>query len=303
MKKSLVVGIIVLLLLIGFYPALAIDTIKESNPLISNGNTLYVGGSGPGNYTKIQEAIDDASDGDTVFVYDESSPYYENLIVNKAITLMGEAKNSTKIYSNIIEGNEVEGVVNIYSNNVNMCEFTIGNGRYGIFISLRYKNNIITSNIILNNDVGIYFDKSNKNTITKNIISNNDYGIAITECHFHNIRDNTIINNERGIFFKYSFGNKVIGNDITLNKEFGLLIKQWGSNFIIKNNFIDNDIDAYFEQAIIGNRWLNNYWNEPLILPKIIYGKLILVGHSMPIELIIINFDWHPAKEPYEIGV
>ena len=36
---------------------------------ISNDNTLYVGGSGEGNYTKIQDAIDDASDGDIVFVY------------------------------------------------------------------------------------------------------------------------------------------------------------------------------------------------------------------------------------------
>ena len=33
-----------------------------------NGNTLYVGGSGPGNFTKIQDAIDNASNGKTVFV-------------------------------------------------------------------------------------------------------------------------------------------------------------------------------------------------------------------------------------------
>ncbi|HID25219.1 MAG TPA: hypothetical protein EYP23_01965 [Thermoplasmata archaeon] len=30
---------------------------------------LYVGGSGLGNYISIQQAIDDASDSDTVFVY------------------------------------------------------------------------------------------------------------------------------------------------------------------------------------------------------------------------------------------
>ena len=29
-----------------------------------DGNTLYVGGTGPGNYTAIQDAIDDAIDGD-----------------------------------------------------------------------------------------------------------------------------------------------------------------------------------------------------------------------------------------------
>ena len=35
-----------------------------------DGDTLYVGGDGPNNYTTIQSAIDDAVDGNTVFVYD-----------------------------------------------------------------------------------------------------------------------------------------------------------------------------------------------------------------------------------------
>ena len=36
-----------------------------------NGKTLYVGGNGLNNYTSIQPAIDNASNGDTIFVYDE----------------------------------------------------------------------------------------------------------------------------------------------------------------------------------------------------------------------------------------
>ncbi len=44
------------------------------------GNIFYVGGSGFGNYTKIQDAIDNSSNGDTIFVYDDSSPYYENIV-------------------------------------------------------------------------------------------------------------------------------------------------------------------------------------------------------------------------------
>ncbi len=53
----------------------------ESNSLVasSNGNTLYVGGSGPSNYTKIQDAIDNSSDDDTVFVY--HGVYLENLLI------------------------------------------------------------------------------------------------------------------------------------------------------------------------------------------------------------------------------
>jgi len=76
----------------------------EKTQSTSRGNWLYVGGSGPGNYTRIQDAIDNASDwGDTVFVYDDSSPYYEFLIINKSISLIGENKDTTIIkgYNNI----------------------------------------------------------------------------------------------------------------------------------------------------------------------------------------------------------
>ena len=42
---------------------------------------LYVGGNGPNNYTTIQQAITNATNGDTVFVYDDSSPYFEHIII------------------------------------------------------------------------------------------------------------------------------------------------------------------------------------------------------------------------------
>ena len=60
-----------------------------------DGVTRFVGGSGPGNYTSIQDAINDSSDGDIVFVY--TGTYYESLIVDKAIHLLRENKYSTVI--------------------------------------------------------------------------------------------------------------------------------------------------------------------------------------------------------------
>jgi hypothetical protein len=41
----------------------------EQPVVVDNGNTLYVGGSGPNNYSKIQDAIDNASGRDTIFVH------------------------------------------------------------------------------------------------------------------------------------------------------------------------------------------------------------------------------------------
>ena len=84
------------------------------------GKTLYVGGLGPDNYTKIQDAIVNASDDDTVFVFDDSSPYYENIMIDKSINLIGENKNTT-----IIDGSRKDDVVHINADSVKLSFFTI----------------------------------------------------------------------------------------------------------------------------------------------------------------------------------
>ena len=66
-KKWLAVGIILLFLGTCVIPTIAQNPEKQS---VSRGTWFYVGGNGPGNYTRIQDAIDDANNGDTVFVYE-----------------------------------------------------------------------------------------------------------------------------------------------------------------------------------------------------------------------------------------
>lgn len=69
----------------GFKPAWVLLGIGKNTTydfVLTPGNKLYVGGTA-NNYTRIQDAINAANDGDTIFVYDDSSPYYENLIINK----------------------------------------------------------------------------------------------------------------------------------------------------------------------------------------------------------------------------
>ena len=105
MKKKLILSVVFLLISVIIIPISA-NNIESTFRQSSNGNILYVGGSGEGNYTKIQDAIDDACDGDTVFVFDDSSPYYGNVVVNKSINLIGEDKNTT-----VIDGSGVGGVV------------------------------------------------------------------------------------------------------------------------------------------------------------------------------------------------
>ncbi|MHA1233096.1 MAG: hypothetical protein ACTSPQ_20920, partial [Candidatus Helarchaeota archaeon] len=112
MKRAIVVGIIFTIVM----PAIATNE-TNSFRLNENGRVLYVGGSGPNNYTKIQDAIDNASDGDTVFVY--SGIYHENIFVNKSIDIVGEYR-----YKTIIMADERDAI-NVTICDVNITRFTI----------------------------------------------------------------------------------------------------------------------------------------------------------------------------------
>ena len=80
----------------------------------------------------------------------------------------------------------------------------------------------------------------------------------------------------------------------------------------MKNNFIDNNrklsyFKKYFYKPKYNNTiqrslWLLNYWDRPLLLPKLILGTLIILsGPSIPIPWL--DIDWRPAQEPYNIQV
>ena len=94
-RKGLVLGIIVLFVGASTIPAIGEMLISQENKTSfnnfnSSANTLYVGGDGPGNYTSIQDAIDNATDGDTVFVY--KGLYFEHIVVDKSISLLFKAR-------------------------------------------------------------------------------------------------------------------------------------------------------------------------------------------------------------------
>ena len=89
LKKSLAAMIMVLFLCISVIP----DVIGD-NP---TNRAIYVDDDGGADYTRIQDAIDNASYGDTIFVYNGS--YYEDIKIEKSINLFGEkGKYSPIIY-------------------------------------------------------------------------------------------------------------------------------------------------------------------------------------------------------------
>ena len=262
MKKEIVnekiLGILIFILLIIATILPVTGKIQEGTSIDSlnlSGNILYVGGDGPGNYSKIQDAIDDASDGYTVFVY--NGTYYESLSINKSIKLLGENRNTTIIDNNYDFGSSIR----IYSDNVTISEFTIKNTCIPPFGSdwvgyIIYVNNsdfvTINENIITHkyNRVVrfVYLTHSSNSTISQNefvpavpILIFNLYGIYLYNSPESTISNNNIAFFYQGGFLKYSNNFTISQNGIYYNAGGGMVLKNSsGSNIISGNDFIAN---------------------------------------------------------------
>ena len=183
------------------------------------GNILYVGGSGPGNYTVIQDAVDDASDGDTVFVY--SGIYYETIFINKQIDLIGEDRETT-----ILDGERHWG--NAW-NNILICNTN--------YVTIRGFS-IINCN--LSDGAGLY-SSADDVIIYDNIFSNTYHGIELVTAYNVTISENIIENNaDNGIDLLYSSDNIIIGNTITANGDDGINMDRSPGNTISENSIKDN---------------------------------------------------------------
>jgi len=146
-------------------------------------------------YLTIQSAINanETLDGNTIFVEEEI--YYETVVVNKSLSLIGENRSNT-----IIDGNFTGTVMNVTADNVNITGFTIRKSEYlfpncGIYVGDCSTGNNISYNIITNNWHGILLDDSSNNTISGNNIINNYEGISILCSGSNVLKNNNITGN------------------------------------------------------------------------------------------------------------
>jgi len=271
-RKSLVLGIAILFMGVCIISGSIGTKIDRRNNTIdlAYGKTLYVGGSGGDNYTTIQEAIDAATNGDIVFVYDNSSPYPESININKQISVIGENRDTT-----IINGESgPDYIVHISSDNAEINGFTIS-GETGeqngikVYKLLGVKNSSISNNIIKNNSIGILLQVGSvRITITNNMILNNEYeGIELSEGDHNEITGNTIEDNGgSGIVLEtLSEKNEISGNTIEGNLAGIKLLGGSNQNTISGNKITNNERDGILADGIltkandiIGNNITNN---------------------------------------------
>jgi parallel beta-helix repeat protein len=339
--KKLLIGLLVCIIIIGALVLPVSGTVKNIgnfNPILYKG-ILYVGGTGEGNYTKIQNAIDNSSDGDTVFVFDESSPYFENVIINKAITLIGENRETT-----IINGSQNGNVVFVKVDGVTISGFTIENGRFylhaGIDICANYTtvsnniimnnyigiaiwdnnhdpdfrvilyNNVISDNLIISNSIeGVWLHYCENSIVENNILKNNGISsIHVFTASNNIITGNNISNSDYGIsLYDDSNNNVVLSNNFVHNERYCILILNSGKNNFSQNNFIEsgkrNVRPLYYIWKLRRNKWNGNYWGISKEEPHAI---LVSISIRLPgrVGLHIIpwiEFDKNPAQEPYNI--
>ena len=256
--KKLVAVIILIFITTVIIPSSAQDLKKQSTSIIL-GNILYVGGSGPDNYTKIQDAIDNATDGDTVFVYDDSSPYNDSFSVDKSITLQGENINTTIIH----------GRCSISSNFVIISGFMFQIWEIPGMNIEGFSNNIIENCIFNRSSGGTWIEKSDNNIIrncsfifceftTLQIERSNN--IELSYCDFFNSNDwffgraSVVIRSSRGININHC--------NIACNKYGGISAV---ASFVKmrSNNIFNNDDPAVILKLLSFCDMRNNWWGGP----------------------------------------
>ena len=200
----------------------------------------------PDNYSEIQDAIDAASVGDTVFV--RAGTYNKTLTINKTLTLVGENPDTT-----VIDGIDNQNtILYVGADNVNISGFTLKLGDYGIWLH-ECSGCKISNNILLNIYFhwGIYLDHSVNNVVTNNTILPGHMAIYASYSNSNIISANHMVHNRVGVILEYSFNNIMRDNKFEENEEVAIFLLDSGGS-VLSNN------------TLIGNCWGFHIWGDQL---------------------------------------
>jgi nitrous oxidase accessory protein len=309
-KKS--ASSLVLLLLVSF----VLVSFTQIDVVTAEPKTVVV----PDDYSTIQEAIDNAAEGDTVYVKNGVYHVDENttIVIDKTLSLIGEDPENTVILGVFSMYPENDVAIRLAAPNVILSGFTITNCPVAIAIANYYAEpypsgcKIIINNIV-NNSEGIRPQRNNLlisgNNITKSIgggitgsnaenilitannISENGYGINIGISRNVTVSRNNISYNARGLNLVYYGPYSVYGNNITKN-DWGIRFAEGCQNATVYGNTITqnsagvvllnfpNSGDVAFSGA--GNTVFGNVFNDnsEQVLPNEVEFENIRMGSN-----------------------
>ncbi len=227
-------------------------------------------GWGYDHFDNIQDGVDAVNKSGTVYIY--SGFYYENVIIDRSMNLIGDNEQTT-----VIDGNSIDSVFSISNSIVSISGLKIqhsGSESTNAGILIESAEVILTSLIILNNQNGIILSSADNCGIYLNtIIDNVNSGISLEMNSNNNwIAGNRLYNNYIGINLNVALENEIsdyndgkteIWNEIK-NNDYGIFSSgACQNNNIYHNNFLENNQNA-FDQGI--NNWddgeYGNYWDD-----------------------------------------
>ncbi len=236
-----------------------------SVPSVRAARTWIVGKDYRGDFGDIQNAINAASPGDIIKV--SSGIFYEHLVVNKSVALIGENSSTS-----FINGNGTGTVVTVNASSVRISGFTIqksGEYLHGIFLD-GSTNSTIQDNIIVDNYHGVWLNNSEKTVIADNLIQNNMWGIYSQDSRDNVIEHNMFADNHRrSINLDFSDNNTVTENNVTTSLE--AIYLEFSSNNSFRNN---NLTDNMYDFGVLGGE-LSHYIQD-IDSSNIVDGKPII---------------------------
>ena len=171
MNKKTVSGIVLTLLLIGMLP-LAFNI----QPVRSEPKTWTVDDDGLADFSSIQDAINSplVVDGDIIYVH--NGTYYENVVVDKTVALLGENESTTVIVG--VEHSPVwESVISVRADDVKIANLAVMNGGHGIYLGAR--RSIVTDCVAYENNFGLTISSSSENYLRRNLLFNNSHNLLV----------------------------------------------------------------------------------------------------------------------------
>ncbi len=203
-------------------------------------------------FSRIQEAVDTAKEGDTIRVW--GGKYYESVKLNKTVSLRGNGSANTSISTSDPSKSDYGSatVVVISADWVNLSGFEIYNNGStmdsgeGVTI-IRANNVTVEKNNIHSNIIqGIDIYSSSNIIIQENTILHNFIGIWLNEGNSDIlVTGNTISNEHVGIDLGFPAGITTIFNNSISRCQFGLSLRSYnGSVIIMEENSITSNHNA-----------------------------------------------------------
>jgi len=252
---------VVLLLLIFICAELAIATSAQASQINSN-NCFTVDKNGGADYNSIQEAIDNAEDGFTIYV--KSGTYSEIIEIKKQINLIGE---DDTLINPISKKNKY--AVRLGASGVMLRGFSITNGAPGLYASgirVTASGTQILDCKIYDNPVGIAIWTSD-NIIDNCIFWNcKDEGIALlgssySDCNNNLITNSVFYDNCDGIELQYSSGNTISNCEFYDNTHTGIdaIASSNNNNKISNCEIYNNEVHGIYFSSSSDNQIIDCY--------------------------------------------